>query len=293
MILVAGGSGTLGREIVRLLLARGIPVRVLTRQSGWSPDTTPPGTVEVIVGDIRDAATLDRAVAGAETVISCVQGFAGRDAAGPTEIDQRGNELLIARAQHQGVRRFLLLSIVGAAADSPVPLFRAKHRAEETLKGSALEWVIVRATAFMETWLELVGDPLVKNGRTRIFGAGHNPINFVAVQDVAIAVVSAALDPSIRDRTITVSGPENVTFDQFADTIESVTGRHGKIAHIPRGAMRILALFLQPFLPQLTGQMHAAIAMDTRDMTAPPTANATTRLADIAKSRYLTDTPTA
>ena len=292
MILVAGGSGTLGREVVRLLVARGQPVRVLTRQAGWSPDAEPE-KVEVIVGDIRDAGTLDRAVAGAEIVVSCVQGFAGRDAAGPDEIDQHGNELLIDKAQQQGVRRFLLVSIVGAAADSPVPLFRAKHHAEETLRASTLEWVIVRANAFMETWLELVGDPLVAKGKTRVFGSGHNPINFVAVQDVAATVVSAALDATTQDRTITVSGPENLTFDQFTDTITAGTGRHGKIAHIPRRAIRTLALVLRPFLPRVTGQMQAAIAMDTEDMTAPPTADATTRLADIVQTRYRTDGATA
>lgn len=288
MILVAGGSGTLGREVVRCLVSRGLPVRVLTRQAGWSPvDAT--GTVEVIVGDIRDDGVLDRAVAGATAVVSCVQGFAGRDAAGPDEIDRHGNELLIEKAQKHGVCRFVLVSIVGAAADSPVPLFRAKHQAEQALRASMLPWTIVRSNAFMETWLELVGDPLVEKGSTRIFGSGRNPINFVAVQDVAAEVVSAALDERPADRTITVSGPENLTFDQFAETIRTCTGRKGKIGHIPRRVMGTLAVVLRPFLPQVTGQMRAAVAMDTDDMTAPPTAHATTRLADIVSARYRTD----
>ena len=288
MILVAGGSGALGSEVVRLLVSRGLPVRVLTRQAGWSPSAAA-GTVEVIVGDIRDASLLNRAVAGVTAVVSCIQGFAGRDAAGPDEIDRRGNELLIETAHKQGVRRFVLVSIVGAAADSPVPLFRAKYQAEEALRASPLAWTIVRSSAFMETWLELVGDPLVEKGSTRIFGSGRNPINFVAVQDVATAVVSAALEEKRDNRTITVSGPENLTFDQFADTIRARTGGGGKVAHIPLRLMRTLAVILRPFIPRVTGQMRAAVAMDTDDMTSPPTANATTRLADIVSSRYRTD----
>jgi hypothetical protein len=53
--------------------------------------------------------------------------------------------------------------------------------------------------------------------------------------------------------------------------------------------MRTLAVILRPFLPQVAGQMQAAIAMDTQDMTAPPSAHATTRLADIVKARYRTE----
>jgi NADH dehydrogenase len=285
VILVAGGTGTLGSEVVRLLVSRQLTVRVLTRQADWSP-VNATGTVEVIVGDIRDQDVLDRAVAGVTAVVSCVQGFAGRDAAGPDEIDRHGNELLIESAQKHGVHRFVLISIVGAGADSPVPLFRAKHHAEQALRASTLPWTIVRCSAFMETWLELVGDPLVEKGRTRIFGSGRNPINFVAVQDVAAAVVTAALEEGPADRTISVSGPENLTFDQFAETIQTGTGRKGKIAHIPRRLMGALAIVLRPFLPQVTGQMRAAVAMDTDDMTAPPTKHATTRLADIVSARY-------
>lgn len=292
MILVAGGSGTLGSEVVKRLTARGLPVRVLTRQAGWAPSglTSP---VEVVVGDIRDVAALERALAGAAVVVSCIQGFAGRDAVGSDEIDRRGNEALIQAAREHGARHFVLVSVTGAAADSPVPLFRAKYEAEQALRASTLPWTIVRSSAFMETWLGLVGDPLVEKGSTRIFGSGANPINFVAVQDVAAAVESAALDATPTDHTVTVTGPENLTFDQFAETILSGTGSKGKIGHIPRPAMRALSVVLRPFLPVVAGQIRAAVVMDTGDMTAPPTASATTRLADIITARYGIETPSA
>lgn len=285
MILVAGGSGTLGSKVVNRLAERGFPVRVLTRQAGWAPsDAT--NHVDVVVGDVRDAAMLERAVAGATVVVSCIQGFAGRDAAGTDEIDRKGNESLIQAAQRHGVRHFVLVSVIGAAADSPVPLFRAKHQAEQALRTSGLSSTTVRSSAFMETWLELVGDPLVEKGSTRIFGSGENPINFVAVQDVAAAVASAALDATPTDQTLTVTGPENLTFDQFAETILSCTGSKGKVAHIPRLAMRTLSVVLRPFLPVVAGQIRTAVAMDTDDMTDPPTATATTRLADLVAARY-------
>jgi len=138
----------------------------------------------------------------------------------------------------------------------------------------------------METWLELVGDPLVEKGSNRIFGSGRNPVNFVAVNDVAATVASAALNTTPTDETVTVTGPENLTFDQFAETILSGTGSKGKVGHIPRPAMRTLSVVLRPFLPVVAGQIHTAVVMDTDDMTEPPTASATTRLADLVTTRY-------
>jgi uncharacterized protein YbjT (DUF2867 family) len=285
VILVAGGSGVLGGAVVQLLTARGMPVRVLTRQAGWSPSGLDNG-IEVVVGDVRDAATLDRAVAGATVVVSCIQGFAGRDASGPDAIDRRGNELLVQAARKHGARRFVLVSVTGAAADSQVPLFRAKYEAEQALRASDLSWTIVRSSAFMETWLALIGDPLVEKGSTKIFGSGRNPINFVAVQDVAAAVASAALDETPPDQLVTVTGPENLTFDQFAETVMGAAGSEGKVGHIPRPAMRTLSVALRPFLPVIAGQIRTAVVMDTDDMTDPPTASVTTRLVDLVSARY-------
>lgn len=283
MILVAGGSGTLGSEVVSLLRASGSPVRILTRRADWTPARAAEHT-EVVVGDVRNAADLDRAVAGTAVVVSCIQGFAGRDPNGPDEIDRHGNELLIQAAKNHGVRHVVLVSVSGAAAGSPVPLFRAKYQAEQALRTSGLGWTIVRASAFMETWLELIGDPLVHDGKTRIFGRGDNPINFVAARDVAAAVTSAALTEPSGDRVVT--GPDNITFNQFAQTVVDVTGAEARIAHIPRPAMRTLSIALRPFLPTVAGQIRTAVSMDTDDMTADPSPTATTRLADVIGRRY-------
>ena len=76
MILVAGGTGRLGTAVVGRLLNRDIDVRVLTRDPGRAAHLEAE-RVEVVVGDVRDRASLGRATAGVEVVVSAVQGFAG------------------------------------------------------------------------------------------------------------------------------------------------------------------------------------------------------------------------
>ena len=73
-----------------------------------------------------------------------------------------------------------------------------KYSAEQELKASGLSWTIIRPTAYMETWAKLIGEPLVKTGRTRIFGRGENPINFVSAYDVAQFVACAAQETNMQ-----------------------------------------------------------------------------------------------
>ena len=82
-----------------------------------------------------------------------------------------------------------------------------KAAAEARLKASGLSWTIVRPTAYQETWLEIVGRPLVATGQTRVFGRGRNPINFVSAGDVARVVELAVTStPALRGATIDVAG---------------------------------------------------------------------------------------
>ena len=74
VILVAGGSGRLGTLIVRRLAARGLGVRVLTRDRTRTAHIEG-GAVEVMEGDVRDDSCLGAAMAGVETVVSAIHGF--------------------------------------------------------------------------------------------------------------------------------------------------------------------------------------------------------------------------
>jgi uncharacterized protein YbjT (DUF2867 family) len=284
MILVAGGNGTLGRLLVPLLTAQGDRVRILSRGPGAGTSMSPavPG-VELVTGDVRDAASVDRAMAGVTTLVSAINGFGGRDALGVRAIDRDGNATLIDAAVRACVGHVVLISIQGASANHPIELFRMKAEAEAHLRASGLSWTIVRPTAYQETWLEIVGRPLVETGRTRIFGRGENLINFVSAEDVARIAALAVADPTLRAATLDVSGPQNLSFDAFVAVVRSATGATGTVSHTPLPMLRVMSTLLRPFKPVLAGQMAAAIVMDTRDMTAD-TADRARRFPTIAST---------
>jgi NADH dehydrogenase len=273
MILVAGGTGMLGRSLIPLLVSHGEPVRVLTRGGRQTPQLTVPG-IETMIGDVRKPDTLQRAMVGVRTVISAINGFGGDGALGVTAIDRDGNVNLIEAAEAAGVEQFILVSIQQAAADHPIELFRMKAAAEQRLRASRLAWTMVRPTAYQETWLEIVGRPLVTTGSTRVFGRGQNPINFVSAGDVARIVDIAVTDAALRGESVDVQGPENLTFDAFVETVKATTGALGTVNHVPLPMLRLMSLILRPIKPVLAGQMAAAVVMDTRDMTADTTERA-------------------
>jgi NADH dehydrogenase len=260
VILLAGGTGTLGRELVNRLTASGEQVRVLTRVPAHLPD---PGAAEMSVGDVTDPGTLAAAFDGCSTVVSAVHGFLGGRGRGPEAVDDRGNANLLRAAADAGVQHFVLLSVLGAGPHHPMSLHRAKHAAEQRLYASGLAYSVLRPSAYLETWAGIIGGKLAGGGPALVFGQGQNPINFVSVRDVATLTEQAIRDPLLRGETIDVPGPDNLTMTEVARLLGA-----SKIRHVPRGALRVLAAAAGPFAPAFARQAAAAIVMDTTDMTA-------------------------
>ena len=267
MILVAGGTGRLGSLVVTGLTAHGERVRVLTRNVERAVSLVGP-LVELYQGDIRDRRSLGQAVAGSRVVVSAVHGFAGPGRVTPESVDRDGNANLVAAAS-AAKADVVLVSGVGVEANHPMELFRMKAAAEDNLRNSGVPWTIVRATAFLELYLELMRESAGKSGRPLIFGRGENPINFVSVTVVAHAVVSAVLDPSQRGRVLSVVGPQNLTLRELAALAQRQLGTDRKEPrHVPRAVLHLLAASRVIGTSTIARQSKAALVMDTVDMTA-------------------------
>src|SRR5829696_3076437 len=127
-VLVTGGTGHLGRDVVRLLKARGDRVRILARIPGREPD------VEWVQGDLSTGGGLAEAVAGAQTVVHAAtlspaaqRGYLrpGDLVRSPPEVDIDGTRRLLEAAAQAGVEHFLHVSIVGVH-QSRLPYARVK-----------------------------------------------------------------------------------------------------------------------------------------------------------------------
>jgi len=268
VILVAGGSGRLGTLVVADLAAAGADVRVLTRSPACARRRLAAG-IEVALGDVRDPVSLAEPMAGVTTVVSAVHGFDGTGGVTPASVDRDGNRHLLAAASRVGAD-VVLVSVVGAAPQHPMELFRMKWSAEQAVMASCVPWTVVRSSAFAETWVEILVETAGRSGRPVVFGRGQNPINFVAVKDVAAAVVRAVMDTSLRGTVLEVGGPENLTLCELARRVQQARGWSGPPRHVPPLALRAMSVMLAGIHPRSARRAVAALAMDSMPVPYDP-----------------------
>jgi uncharacterized protein YbjT (DUF2867 family) len=144
-ILVTGGTGALGRDVVKGLRVSGHRARVLSRKPGAGDDW--------VQGDLATGAGLETAVIGIDAIVHA--GSATTQWTKLRETDVVGTRRLLAMAREVGVRHLVYISIVGIE-DIPYPYYRSKLAAEAVVRENLVPWSILRATQFhtlMETFL--------------------------------------------------------------------------------------------------------------------------------------------
>jgi uncharacterized protein YbjT (DUF2867 family) len=141
LILVTGGTGTLGRQVVPLLREAGRQVRVLSRRGG-----DPGNGVEHVRGDLLKGDGVDAAVDGAEIVLHLAGGGKG---------DDEATRNLVNAAKRAGVRHLVYISVIGADR-MPLAWFKTQRDAEHAVIDSGLPWTILRAAQFHDLVLKMV-----------------------------------------------------------------------------------------------------------------------------------------
>lgn len=225
MILMCGATGDLGGRIVRLLRDRGQPVRALVRPA-TDASRLKDGGVEVVRGDLCDAASLGPALVGIDTVVTTAN--ANRPA-----LDSTGNQDLIRAAEQAGVGRFVFVSAAGMGPEMARTgaLMAGKWQAEQALRASTMPSVVVRPDMFQEAWL---GPPMFDPaaGTAMVSGSGRIAHRYVAMDDVAALCAHLALAPDPPE-LVEFGGPEALTQLQVVAAFEQATGRTFKVRRVP------------------------------------------------------------
>ena len=239
MILVAGATGFLGREICRRLTAEGRKVRGLVRASSEAEVTAHLKAmgVELVKGDLRDRASLDIACRGADAVITTATTTRSRQPGDSIEAtDQEGQNNLVAAAKAEGVRRFVFVSY-SKHMDDDGPLTRAKRSVEQSIRESGMRYTILRPTYFMEMWLSPSLGFDYSNAKATIYGSGNNKVSWVSLADVAQVAVRA-LDDDGPDTAVELGGPEALTPVEVVKIFEETSGKPFSLEHVPEDALR-------------------------------------------------------
>lgn len=210
--LVLGGTGTVGSQVVRQLLARKAEVTVLTRNAD-KQRALPPG-VTGIVGDLLDPVTVRSAFRGMDGVFLL-------NALGPAETHE--GLMALNGARMAGVKRIAYLSVHNVDKAPHLPHFGSKLPIETAIKASRIPYTILRPNNFYQNdaWFK---DALLQYG---VYPQPIGPLGIsrVDVRDIAEVAALALTTGSLDGQTVNLVGPDVLTGQRTAEIWSKVLGR--------------------------------------------------------------------
>jgi uncharacterized protein YbjT (DUF2867 family) len=234
-VLVVGGTGLLGEQVVAELLSRGKPVRALVRPTSDATRLERTG-VEIARGDMMDPASLLDAMDSADAVVSTAAGYTRHSKGDTNEIDTIGNRNLADAASRVGVRRFVLTSILTCDQTPQVPHFWHKKLAEDRLEELGVPFVALRPGAFLDMIVRMGGDPFAKR-RLMWFGSPKIPLTFVLTQDLAGYLAEAVDAPGVEGQRIDIGWDRPVSMQDIAQISGQLLTQQIRVRTIPAGVI--------------------------------------------------------
>lgn len=255
-VLVIGATGFLGGQVVDELLKLGKNVRALVRPKSNAAKVEAKG-VEIVRGDMLDAASLIAAMTGVSAVVSTAAGYTRNDK-NAQAIDTFGNSNLAVAAKYAGVPRFVLISIVTSDQTPQIPHFWNKKLAEDKFRELGVPFVALRPGAFFDQAVGMGGDPFAK-GRFVWLGSKDARLTFVLASDVARYLAEAVDADIVEGEHIDVGWSRPVSIQGAADIAGQRAGKQIKVMSIPAGAIAGLGKVTSKVLP-LVGDMASMVA---------------------------------
>lgn len=216
MVVVTGGTGTLGLHLVPALLAANHQVRVVSRTG--KATACPPA--EVATGDVLRT-DLRPLFDGADCVVHAATSPSRR--ARKTEV--QGTRNVISASQQAGVQHVVYVSIVGVDRHR-FPYYRAKREAEQVVESSGGSWAIARATQFHELLDQFLSAPVFP----KTPGLRFQPVD----AGEFAAHLSASVTAGHAGRLEPFAGPEILTIEELRDARRSATGHAARLVRVPR-----------------------------------------------------------
>jgi NADH dehydrogenase len=266
---VIGGSGFIGRYIVKRLAAAGHVVRVAVRDPQRAGFLRPMGGVGQIVplfANIAADATLARAIEGASIVVNLVGILAERRAGDFVRLQAEGAGRIARLAMAGGVAQLVHISAIGASADSPAQYARTKAEGEALVREHFARASILRPSLVFGPEDQFFNRfaALARISPVMPVIAGDSRFQPVYVADVADAVMAALDRPDAAGVTYELGGPRIMSFREILGWILAQVGRHRPLVNVPDAVAGLLARM------PLSGLTEDQLLMLKRDNVADP-----------------------
>ena len=251
VVTIFGGSGFIGRYLVRPLAKQGVRIRVAVRHPNHALFLKPlgdVGQVQLLQANVRHAGSVARAVEGADAVVNLVGVLSPSGKQTFDAVHAEGAGIIAQAAADAGASRFVQMSAIGADSKSGSSYARSKAAGEAAVLEAFPRATILRPSIvfgpeddFFNRFAGMAASapalPLVGGGKTRF-----QPVH---VGDVAEAIVTALNDESTQGKLYELGGPRTYTFEDLLRFVLEATGRSRPLVGLPFGMAKFIGFFAQ------------------------------------------------
>ena len=239
-LLILGGTGTLGRQIVLQALTKGYQVRCLVRNFRKANFLKDWG-VELVYGDLTRPETIPPCLKGITAVIDASTSRAN-ELDSLKKVDWDGKLCLIEAMKIAKVQRFIFFSAQNVEQFEKIPLMRVKYGIEKKLETSEIPYTIFRLTGFYQGLIEQYAIPILEN--LPIWVTNENTyISYMDTQDIAKFCLRSLQIPQTVNQTFFLSGLKGWVSSEIVNLCEQLAGQTAKIQRVPIILLQLVSNF--------------------------------------------------
>lgn len=239
-LLIVGGTGTLGRQIVLQALTKGYQVRCLVRNFRKASFLKEWGA-ELVYGDLTRPETIPPCLKGITAIID-VSTSRANELESLKKVDWEGKLYLIEAAKAADIQRFIFFSPQNVEQFDTIPLMKVKNGIEIKLKESTIPYTIFRLTGFYQGLIEQYAIPILEN--LPIWVTNENTyISYMDTQDIAKFCLRSLQIPQTTNQTVFLSGSKGWVSSEIINLCEQLAGQKAKVQKIPLFILKAVSHF--------------------------------------------------
>jgi NADH dehydrogenase len=245
LVTVFGGTGFIGRQVVRALARRGYRVRAAARNEGQGYRLRmlgDVGQIEVVQANVRNRASVERALDGAVACVNLIGVLYETSRQGFQAIQVTGAQTIAECAAAQGITRFVQMSALGADPHSPSKYARTKAQGEAAVRAVMPSAVVIRPSIVFgqeDSFFNRFGQMAAISPVLPLVGE-NTRFQPVFVGDVAAAIANAVEDTAAAGQTFELAGPSVYTFRELMELVRRETGRNPALVPVPWPIARLI-----------------------------------------------------
>jgi uncharacterized protein YbjT (DUF2867 family) len=249
-VTVFGGTGFLGRRMVRHLRQHGFGVRIASRHPdrGHRLFALDDPQLQSVKADIHDERSVADAIAGAYGVVNAVSLYVEHGQETFHSVHVKSAQRLAAHARRAGVERFVHVSGIGADAVSPSLYIRKRGEGELAVQAACADATIIRPAVMFgpdDAFLTTIFNLLRWLPIYPMFGRGLTKLQPAYVEDVAEAIATALQRTDTQAITFECGGPRFYTYEELLRTVARGAGLKPRLIPVPFAAWHALAWFAE------------------------------------------------